>query len=74
MAKKQQEDQTKVSKKTAGGRKTAVKNIQEDIQQHGEMIAIAAYYKAEKRGFMPGFEMQDWLEAEKEISESITHH
>ena len=31
------------------------------------MIAEAAYYKAEKRNFYPGYELDDWLEAEKEI-------
>ncbi len=31
------------------------------------MIAEAAYYKAEKRGFIPGHEALDWLEAEREI-------
>ncbi len=30
-------------------------------------IATAAYYRAEARGFAPGNEMEDWLEAEKEI-------
>ena len=30
-------------------------------------IAEAAYYKSERRGFAPGAEEQDWLEAEKEI-------
>lgn len=30
------------------------------------MIAEAAYYKAEKRGFAPGCDLQDWLDAEKE--------
>jgi hypothetical protein len=30
------------------------------------MIAERAYFKAEQRGFMPGFEMADWLEAERE--------
>ena len=32
-----------------------------------EAIAVAAYYRAERRGFAPGFELQDWLEAEQEI-------
>lgn len=32
-----------------------------------EMIAEAAYYKAEKRNFYPGYELCDWLEAKKEI-------
>lgn len=31
------------------------------------MIAEAAYYKAEKRGFAPGCDYLDWLEAEREI-------
>jgi hypothetical protein len=30
-------------------------------------IALAAYYKAENRGFFPGQELNDWLEAEHEI-------
>ena len=29
-------------------------------------IATAAYYKAEARGFEPGQELSDWLEAEAE--------
>ena len=32
------------------------------------MIAVAAYYKAEQRGFAPGLEMADWLEAERELT------
>ncbi|MFI3155809.1 MAG: sterol desaturase family protein [Methylococcaceae bacterium] len=31
------------------------------------MIAEAAYYKAEKRGFYPGHELRDWLEAKNEM-------
>ena len=29
-------------------------------------IEINAYYKAEARGFLPGYELQDWLAAEEE--------
>lgn len=37
-----------------------------------QMIAEAAYYRAERRGFSDGGDaMQDWLEAEKEIDRSI---
>ena len=35
------------------------------------MIAEAAYYRAERRGFVSGDTVQDWLEAEKEIDRSI---
>ena len=31
------------------------------------MIAEAAYYIAERRGFEPGAELEDWLAAEAEI-------
>ncbi len=33
------------------------------------LIAEAAYFKAEKRGFEPGHEEADWLEAEQELAE-----
>lgn len=32
-----------------------------------EWIAKAAYFRAEKRGFAPGHEISDWLEAEREF-------
>lgn len=31
-------------------------------------IAVTAYYKAEVRGYEPGHEVQDWLDAEIEIN------
>lgn len=33
-------------------------------------IAVSAYYKAEARGYAPGNEIQDWLEAEAEVEKS----
>lgn len=38
-----------------------------DIDDLRAAIAEAAYYRAEQRGFEPGYEMTDWLEAEKEV-------
>jgi hypothetical protein len=35
------------------------------------MIREAAYFKAEKRGFAPGHELDDWLEAEEEIDNRL---
>ena len=32
-----------------------------------EHISRAAYFRAAARGFMPGGELDDWLEAEQEI-------
>lgn len=45
---------------TATGRPSA-----DDIQR---MIQEAAYYRAERRGFGCGDEVNDWLEAEAEIN------
>ena len=36
-----------------------------------EMIAEAAYYRAQKRGFAPGLEEEDWREAEAEVMERL---
>lgn len=38
-----------------------------DPERRNAMIAEAAYYRAERRGFESGFELEDWLEAEREI-------
>jgi Protein of unknown function (DUF2934) len=34
-------------------------------------IAEAAYYRAERRGFQPGGEIEDWLAAEAETRERL---
>lgn len=34
--------------------------------RHLQRIREAAYFKAERRGFAPGHELEDWLEAERE--------
>lgn len=36
-----------------------------------EMIAEAAYFRAQKRGFTPGLEAQDWHDAEAEVMERM---
>ena len=38
-----------------------------DSPSSPEAIAVAAYYRAEQRGFTPGGELDDWLEAEREL-------
>lgn len=37
-----------------------------ESQKRHEWISVAAYFKSEKRGFAPGRELDDWLEAEIE--------
>ena len=41
-----------------GERPMAVSSAQRD-----EMIAVAAYFRAERRGFAPGRDVEDWCEA-----------
>lgn len=36
-------------------------------QERQMLVARAAYFRAEKRGFAPGGELQDWVEAEAEV-------
>lgn len=36
-------------------------------QERHVLVARAAYFRAEKRGFAPGGELQDWIEAEAEV-------
>jgi hypothetical protein len=38
-----------------------------------EQIALAAYYRAERRDFAPGLELEDWLEAERELIATTTN-
>ena len=35
------------------------------------MIATAAYYRAERRQFEPGHELEDWLTAERQVRETL---
>lgn len=37
-----------------------------------QMIAEAAYFRAEQRGFAPGNEMSDWLDAESDIERVLS--
>lgn len=43
-------------------------NEASNCNEQKEKIAVAAYYRAEARGFFPGQEMDDWLAAETEIN------
>ena len=41
---------------------------EDDLRRH---VAEAAYYLAEHRGFEPGHELEDWLEAERQIKDEF---
>jgi hypothetical protein len=50
----------------------AVKPVEHGDEEIRRMIATAAYYRAEKRGFAVGHEREDWLMAEKEVNQILT--
>ncbi len=52
-----------------GTRRKKVGNRKTDLKPN---IEIAAYFKAQARGFAPGFELDDWLAAEKEVDNEVT--
>lgn len=38
-----------------------------------DLIAVEAFYRAEQRGFTPGYELDDWLAAEHSVLERLTN-
>jgi hypothetical protein len=42
-----------------------------DPEFRHEMVATAAYYIAEQRGFAPGHEVDDWLAAEAAVDQTL---
>lgn len=69
-AKKTTEKTAAPAKKPAAPKKTASK-MTVTLEQRYKMICDAAYFKAEKRGFSPENETQDWLDAEAEINKML---
>lgn len=66
-----------VAKKAAATAKTAARKPAAPVRpavakpssaEREEMVRTAAYYRAERRGFAPGYEWEDWLAAEAEVS------
>jgi hypothetical protein len=43
-----------------------------DTKTRLAMIQEAAYFKAEARHFAPGFEAQDWADAEREVDAMLS--
>jgi hypothetical protein len=43
-----------------------------DPDRRRALIAEVAYYRAERRGFEPGHEAEDWLSAEAEVDTALT--
>lgn len=54
-------------------KKSQQNNHNIDPDKFRGMVAERAYFKAEKRGFVAGHEIEDWLEAEQEVSNQCHH-
>lgn len=54
--------------KSKGGKAKGDRAATVAATERAVMIARAAYLRAERRGFIPGRELEDWLEAEREIN------
>ena len=62
----------RVPRKTvsSAGRKSGVTRFV-GLEQRAALIAEAAFFRAEKRGFAPGHETEDWLAAEAEVDATL---
>jgi|GEM_PF-1292321 len=65
----QEDDVTQGSPSPAFSEPSTVDPVEAEIRNR--MVAEAAYYRAEARGFADGYELEDWLDAEAEIDLTI---
>jgi len=47
-------------------------SIEVSMEERHQLIAKAAYLRAEQRSFAPGHELEDWLQAEAEIEMTLS--
>ena len=58
---------TKAARRSGAGQRRHPASAEE----RERLIAMAAYYRAERRGFAPGGELEDWHEAAAEIDRQL---
>lgn len=69
--------ETKKAKSRSTERDSSTEQVDETmnatvLDEREQMIAEAAYFRAEQRGFQGGDPQQDWIMAEKEIDTQLT--
>ena len=57
----------KAGARKATATKSPVATTATTTAEREQMIRTAAYFRAERRGFAPGYEWEDWLAAEAEV-------
>jgi len=65
------EDEKPVKKPVVRKAAPKKKAVQVSPEHRYHMIATAAYFLAEHRGFAGGYEMQDWISAEAEVDTKL---
>ncbi len=50
----------------------AVSHPQPSPEEVRKLISEAAYYRAKRRGFAPGHELEDWVQAEAEVLQRLS--
>jgi outer membrane biosynthesis protein TonB len=68
-AKVEAKPEIKQTVKKESAPKTATVSVSSEHRNH--MIATAAYFIAQRRGFSGGYEVQDWISAEIEIDKQL---
>ena len=66
---------TKRPAEQAGTPLAAVKSVASvasvSAEERARMVSLAAYFRSQKRGFDPGRDLEDWLEAEAEVNATL---
>lgn len=57
----------------AGDERAEMANAREVTPMNWQRVAEVAYFLAERRGFSPGHELDDWLQAEAEVVGARVH-
>jgi hypothetical protein len=60
-----------VAPRTAGEKSAPVEAVSLSPVDRDSMIAMAAYFRAERRNFEAGHELEDWLAAEAEVDAAL---
>ena len=63
----------KSPKPTAAPAATFTGNAEADVspEELRKLISEAAYFRAQQRGFEPGYELEDWIQAEAEVMQRL---
>ena len=62
-------DRRKIARKPAAATSKPDSTVRAELpnEETRRQIAEAAYFRAKERGFEPGRELEDWVEAESEV-------